>query len=143
MHIHQIIHSALAPKDPTLHGIIDDIINEAAPLAVHNRNYVVNNVPADLQIQANDSIISSVLNKLFQTTLRHTQNSVMLISAKVYGHVVLVQVKSKGNISPALPEDISHASLKAQKTGGVIELTQYETEQASIAYCFLNVAGEA
>ena len=143
MQIHQLITAALLPKDPTLHGMINNLIDNAAPLAVHNRNYVVNNVPADLQVQANDSIISSVLNKLFQTTLRHTQNSVMLISAKVYGHVVLVQLKSKGNISPALPEDISHASLKAQNTGGVIELTHYENEHASIAYCFLNVAGEA
>lgn len=143
MQIHQLINAALLPRDSTLHAMINNLIDDAAPLAVHNRNYVVNNVPADLHVQANDSIISSVLNKLFQTTLRHTQNSVMLISAKVYGHVVLVQLKSKGHISPALPEDIGHACIKAQKTGGVIELTHYETEQASIAYCFLNVAGEA
>jgi hypothetical protein len=56
---------------------------------------------------------------------------------------VLVQLKSKGNVSPALTEDISHACLKAQKTGGIIELTSYETEQVSIAYCFMNVAGDA
>jgi len=143
MQIHQIINAAMTPRDPTLYGMVDDLINDAAPLAMHNRNYVVNNIPADLQVQANDSIISSVLSRLFQTALRHTQNSVMLISAKVYGHVVLVQVKSKGNISPALPEDIGHACLKAQKTGGIIELTHYENEQASIAYCFLNIAGEA
>jgi|EndMetStandDraft_4_1072995.scaffolds.fasta_scaffold05580_1 hypothetical protein len=143
MHIQQLINAALLPRDSSLYGMINNLIDDSAPLAVHNRNYVVNNVPADLQLQANDTIISSVLDKLFQTALRHTQNSVMLISAKVYGHVVLVQLKSKGHISPALPEDISHASVKAQKTGGVIELTHYETEQASIAYCFLNVAGEA
>ncbi len=143
MQIQQVINTTATPKDFTLHGIVNNLIDDAAPLAVHNRNYIVNNVPADLQVQANDSIVSSVLNKLFQTTLRHTQNSVMLISAKVYGHVVLVQVKSKGNISPALPEDIGQACIKAQKTGGVVELTHYENEQASIAYCFLNVAGEA
>jgi hypothetical protein len=53
---------------------------------------------------------------------------------------ILVQVKSKGLISPGLVEEISHACIKAQKTGGIIEMTQCESEQASVAYCFLNVA---
>lgn len=143
MQIHTIINTLTSTKDNTLREIVSDLIQEAAPLAVHNRNYIVNNIPADLQVEANGTIISSVLSHLFHTNLRHTQNSVILISATVYGHVVLVQLKSKGTVSPALPEDIGHACLKAQKTGGVIELTQHENEQASIAYCFLNVAGAA
>lgn len=143
MQIHQIITAGISPKTPTLHGIVNNLIDDAAALAVHNRNYVINNVPADLKVEANGTIVSSVLNNLFHTTLRHTQNSVMLISARVYGHVVLVQLKSRGNVSPALAEDISHACVKAQKTGGVVELTNYENEQASVAYCFLNISGEA
>lgn len=143
MQIHQLITAALAPKTQTLHGIVSNLIDDAAPLAVHNRNYVINNVPADLMVKTNGTIVSSVLTNLFKITLRHTQNSVILISARVYGHVVLVQVKSKGNVSPGLAEDLSHTSAKAQKTGGVVELTHHETEQAAIAYCFLNVAGEA
>lgn len=142
MQINQVITMPVT-ADPTLHGIISDLISDAASLAVQNHNYIINNVPYDLQVEANGSIISSVLTKLFNTTIRHTQNSVILVSARAYGHVILIQLKSKGNISPALPIDISDACIKAQKTGGVIELTLYENEQASIAYCFLNVAGEA
>ncbi|HEY6504025.1 MAG TPA: hypothetical protein VIZ28_08640 [Chitinophagaceae bacterium] len=143
MQIQQVINAVLAQKDPTLHSIVNDLIHEAAPLAVHNRNYIVNNIPADLQMEANGTIISSVLDHLFHTTLRHAQNSVILISAKVYGHTILVQLKSKGTISPALPEDIGHVCQKARKTGGLVELTLHEKEQASIAYCFLNVGAEA
>jgi signal transduction histidine kinase len=143
MQIRQLITAGATLKDPSLHGIVNDLIDEAAPLAVHNRNYVINNVPADLMVEANGSIISSVLNNLVDTALRNTQNSVILISAKIYGHVVLVQLKSKGSVSPAMTEAINRACLKAEKTGGIIELTHYETEQVSIAYCFLNVAGEA
>jgi K+-sensing histidine kinase KdpD len=140
MQIRQAINLVSQPQDPTLHNIVNEIIQEAAPLAVHNKNFIVNNVPADLMIEANGAIISSVFNKLFDTALRHTKNSVILISAKTYGMTVLVQVKSKGNISPALPEDICHACLKAKKTGGIIEMIQCENDSASIAYCFLNVA---
>jgi len=31
--------------------------------------------------------------------------------------------------------------MKAKNTGGIIEMIQCESEQASVAYCFLNVAG--
>ena len=144
MQIQQVLNAIMPPKkNATLYGIINDLIQDSAPLIVDNRNYIVNNVPADLRIETNGTIISSVLSKLFHTTIRHAQNSVILISAKEYGMVVLVQVKSKGNIIPGLSEDISHACRKAQKTGGTIEMIHCESKQASIAYCFLNVAGTA
>jgi K+-sensing histidine kinase KdpD len=143
MQIQTAVNTVMTPQDPNLHGIVHELIQEAAPLAVHNHNYIINNIPPDMCIEASGSIISSVLNKLFNTALRHTKNSVILVSAKVYGMVVLVQLKSKGSISPALAEDLGHACLKAQNTGGIIEMTQCESEQASIAYCFLNVGGAA
>ncbi len=143
MQIQQVINGILPPQNATLYSIINDLIQDSAPLVVDNRNYVVNNVPADLQIETSSTIVSSVLSKIFQTSFRHAQNSVILISAKVYGMAVLVQVKSKGNIIPGLSEDIGHASRKAQRTGGTIEMIHCESKQASIAYCFLNVAGAA
>jgi hypothetical protein len=143
MKIPQVNRIPVPVKNATLYGLVANLIHEAAPLAVHNRNSVVNNVPMDVHIDANGAIVSSVLSKLFNTIIRHTQNCGILISAKVYGMVVLVQVKSKGNISPGLPEDMGQVSLKAQKTGGVIEITGYENKEASVAYCFLNIKGAA
>lgn len=143
MQIQQVTGIPITPMNPTLHGIVDNLINDAALLAIHNRNLVINNVPADLQLETSGSIISSVLDKLFTTVIRYTQNSVILISAKVYGMTILLQVKSKGHIHPGLPEDVSRACVKAQNTGGIVEILQYENTQASIAYCFINVAGSA
>ncbi|MEI9911113.1 MAG: hypothetical protein WDO71_16435 [Bacteroidota bacterium] len=73
MEIYQVTEIPALSKDPTLHSIVNDLIYEAAPLAVHNRNYIVNNVPADLMMEANGTIISSVLSKLFHTAIRHAQ----------------------------------------------------------------------
>jgi hypothetical protein len=88
-------------------------------------------------------MISTVLNKLFDVVIRHAQNSVVLISARVYGMTVLLQVKTRGSISPALPEDLGHACAKAQKTGGIVEMIQCEKDEVCLGYCFLNVAGAA
>lgn len=143
MEIRQVISTMMSPKYPTLHNLVNDIINESASLAILNRNYVVNNIPAELCIETNGPMVSSVLKKLFNTVIRNAQNSVILVSAKVYGMTILVQLKSKGSISPGLPEEIGHACIKAKNTGGIIEMTQCESEQASVAYCFLNVAGAA
>ena len=143
MQTRQISNLTVPVKDPNLHILVSNLIQESASLAVLNKNYIINNVPADLFIETNGLMISTVLNKLFHTVIRNVQNSVILISARVYGMTILVQVKSKGNISPGLPEEIGHACLKAKKTGGIIEMIQCESEQASFAYCFLNVAGAA
>ena len=140
MQIHQVLSKIMSVEDPTLYHLVNNIIHEAAPLAVHHRNYVVNNVPADLCIETNGAMVSSVLSKLFQTVVRNVQNSVILVSAKVYGMSVLIQIKSKGVVSPGLAEEIGHASIRAQNTGGIIEIIQCEAGQASVAYCFLNVA---
>ena len=143
MEIRQVSSTQTSPKDPSLQSVVNDLIRESAPLAVHNRNYIVNNIPADLCIETSGLMVSAVLNKLFHTVIRHAQNSVILISARVYGMTILIQVKSKGVISPGFVEEIGHACLKAQKTGGIIEVIQCESGQASVAYCFLNVAGAA
>lgn len=143
MQIHQVLTTFSSPKETSLYSIVNDLINESAPLAIHHHNYIVNNIPLDLSVEANGIVVSSVLSKLFTTALRNAKNSVILISAKVYGMVVLVQLKTKGNINPALQEDMGHACQKAQKTGGIIEMIQVEPEQASIAYCFVNMSGQA
>ena len=143
MQIHQLTSILPSPKDPSLYNLVNNLIQESAPLAIHNRNYIVNNIPIDLSIETNGMMVSSVLDKLFYTVFRHAQNSVILISARVYGMTILVQVKSKGTISPGLCEEISLACVKAKKTGGIVEMIQCESEQASVAYCFLNVAGAA
>ena len=143
MQIHQLTNLFTTPKDPSLHNLVHNLIQESAPLAVLNRNYVVNNIPADLAIETNGMLVSSVLDKLFHTVFRNAKNSVILISARVYGMTILVQVKSKGTISPGMCEEISLACVKAKKSGGIVEMIQCESEQASVAYCFLNVAGAA
>ena len=143
MQIRQVTKTTMPSNDPSLHSLVDDLIHESASLAVLNRSFIVNNVPSDLCVQTNNVMVSAVLDKLFHTVIRNAQNSVILISARVYGMTVLVQVKSKGHISPGLTEEIGHACVKAKKTGGIIEMIQCETEQASVAYCFLNEAGAA
>ena len=143
MQIRQVISSHSTAKDLSLYHVVNDLIQESAPFAVHKRNYIVNNIPADLCIETNETIVSAVVIKLLYTVIRNTQNSVILISAKTYGTTVLLQVKSKGSISPGLPEEIGYASMNAQKTGGIIEMIHCESEQASVAYCFLNVSGAA
>lgn len=143
MQIQPVLNLLTSKKEPSLYQVVNELIQESASVAVHNRNYVVNNVPADLNIETNGSMVSGVLNKLFNTVFRNAQNSVILISARVYGMTVLVQVKSKGTISPGLTEEIGHACIKAKKCGGIVEMLNCESEQASVAYCFLNVAGAA
>ena len=143
MLIQQIAGKPASAPDPNLHKIVTELIEDAASVAMHNRNLVINEIPDGLRVEANQGMVAGILSKLVNTVLRHTKNSGILISAKVYGFVILVQVKTNGLISPHLIDEMQPAAKKAEKTGGVIELIHHQENQASVAYCFLNVAGQA
>lgn len=64
MQMQQVTGKPLSVNDLTLHEIVNDLIHDAAPLVVNNRNFVINNVPGDLRIEISSTIISSVLSKL-------------------------------------------------------------------------------
>lgn len=143
MLIQQIANNKASAPDPMLHSIVTELIEGAAPVAIDNRNSVINEIPDGLKIEANQGMVASILSKLVNTIVRHTRNSGILISARVYGFVVLVQVKTSGSISPRLDDEMQSTALKAKRNGGVIELMHHQENQASVAYCFLNVAGQA
>jgi len=143
MLIQQIAAKTVSAPDPTLHRIVRELIEDATPVAMNNRNSVINEIPTGLKIEANQGMVAAILSKLVNTVVRHTKNSGILISAKVYGFVVLVQVKTNGLISPHLIDEMGPTALKAERNGGVIELMHHHENQASVAYCFLNVAGQA
>jgi hypothetical protein len=135
----QIAGFPASATDPSLHCIVRELIEEAAPQAISNRNSVINEIPTSLHIQGNKRNVSSVLSNLVNTVVLHTKNSGILISAKVYGFVILVQVRTNGLISPLLQAEMETTAQKAKRSGGVIELMQHQEDQASVAYCFLNV----
>jgi hypothetical protein len=60
MQVHQDITPRISPNDPTLHSLVNELIDGSAPLAVNNRNYVVNNIPADLCIETNSVTVSDI-----------------------------------------------------------------------------------
>jgi len=143
MLIQQIATKPASAPDPNLHRIVTELIEDAAPVAINNRNSVINEIPDGLLVEANQGQVAGILKKMVNTVVRHTKNSGILISARVYGFVILVQVKTSGLISPHLVDEMQPAAQKAERTGGVIELIHHQENQASVAYCFLNVSGQA
>ena len=140
MFIQQITGRPVSAPDHSLHSLVKELIDEAAPVAIHNRNSVINEIPAGVRIQGNHRTVTTILSNLVNTVVVHTRNSGILISAKVYGFVILVQVRTQGLISPDLSNEMENAIQKARHSGGVIELMQHQENQASVAYCFLNVS---
>jgi hypothetical protein len=65
MQIHLADHSKQSTKNSSLFKVANDAILSSAQIAIHNRNYIVNNISADLRIETNGLIVSSILNKLF------------------------------------------------------------------------------
>ena len=135
----QITGAPVSAVCPTLDNIVKDLIDEAAPIAVDNHNSIINEIPKGLALKAPRHVISETLNKIVRTVTLHTKHSGILISAKAYGYAILVQVRTHGRISPALDMEMEPAALKAKHSGGVVEFVRFQENQASVAYCFMNV----
>lgn len=143
MLIPQIAGKPVSATDPTLHRIVKDLIDDSAIIAINNRNSIINNIPKGLQVKANQGTVAAILNKIVNTVLIHTRHAGIMITARSYGFAILVQVRTQGKINPHLGLEMEPASLKAKRAGGVIEWMHHQENQATVAYCFLNVAGEA
>jgi hypothetical protein len=68
------------------------LIQSFLPVAVCRQNLLVNEVPADIYIDADRDLAASVLSGLIQPMITQTTNSCIRLSAKIFDNLVLLNV---------------------------------------------------
>ncbi|WP_276499971.1 hypothetical protein [Terrimonas pollutisoli] len=77
-----------------LNDVVDRLINTLLPKASSNRSFFVNDIPHHLRLKKESPVITSVLGGLLSTIVSNAKDSCIWLSAKLYGNVVLVHVKT-------------------------------------------------
>jgi hypothetical protein len=123
-----------------LHLLVNRLITKSLSVTVHNKSFIVNDVPAEFCIGANTSMIASVIEALLDTVTSCAKNSCIRISAKNYGSIILLHIRD--NNSP----DSSDVAISLQrmqplveKTGGYVDITSKIKKIMTIAYSFSNL----
>jgi hypothetical protein len=110
------------------------------PSATRKNSFIINDVPADLQANTDENMLATVFGSLLNTVITYTENCCIRISAKLFGRVVLLQLKetSRLNNSRAFAGNLRQVQQLAEKIGGTVSISNNYTEASTIVFSFVN-----
>ena len=127
-----------------LQSLVSRLVAGIVPMAVHGRNFFVNDIPRDLVVYADTEMVKAVLNNLFTSIVPYVENSCIRITAKVYGNVVLVQLRDHTGINTYFIEQhLTNCQPMAEKMGGYIGVTSQRDKETTIVFSFPNIGAVA
>lgn len=128
----------------TLYSLVRRLVAAVLPTSVRNKTFIINEIPLDLAVMANCENVTAVLSDLFNTIAIHTINSCIRISAKAYGHVILVQVKDENSMNTyTIANSLQAAQPLAEKIGGYLGVTSQRKNETTIVFSFPNIPAAA
>jgi len=128
----------------TLQTLVSRLVAGIVPVAVRGNNFLVNDIPAGLQVHADAAMVTTVLDNLFTSIVPYVQNSCIRITAKVYGNVVLVQLRDHTGInSYFIEQHLTASQPMAEKMGGYIGVTSQRDKETTIVFSFPNIRAVA
>jgi hypothetical protein len=126
----------------SLYYLVERLSDSLEPAARSNKNFIINNVPEDICPEVNENMVASVLSRLMNSVILHTENSCIRISAKTVGNVVLMQVKDDGCLNyDSISHNLTEIQAQAEKIGGFVGFTSYRNKLTTIAFSFMNTKG--
>lgn len=129
----------LTQSQVVLRMMVQQLTEDCLPVASQHQNIIVNNIPADLKITADQHQLAVMIGRLMNTALGYVRNSSLHISAKFYSNVMLIHFKGDVCLSdPAFEEQLKDIHEMAQAAGGMAGVTSYRNEITTVALSVRN-----
>jgi hypothetical protein len=126
------------PGKTTLQNVVDCLITKLLPVAMRNNSFIVNDVPARLNLAGDGNNVASVIAGLLRSVINNARESCIRISAKeVYGKMVMLSVKDTNSYDTyAVACGLQDVVLLAKKIGGHVDITSERQKVTTIAFQF-------
>lgn len=125
----------------TIQHLVKLIATSALPSALRNNSFIVNDVPVEFKIIADENMLATVLSRLLYCLVNNAENSCIRISAKEYDDIMFIHMKSNRGIgNEAVENDLQHAQSYAKKMNGNIGLNKDEDKITGIVFSFPNLS---
>lgn len=106
-------------------------------MALLNKVVVVNEVPGDLIITADENKVVPVIDELLTTVVSNGKNSSVYISADRYRDIVILHIQDRNNNNGyALEFSIMSVEPQAAEAGGSITMDGKQKKVATISFSF-------
>ena len=124
----------------SLHHLVNRLGESLEPAARRNKSLIINNVPEEICSELNVNVVASVLSKLMNEVILHTENSCIRVSAKAFGNVVLIHIKDDGCLNyDSISHNLAEIQAQAEKIGGFVGFTSFRNKLTTIAFSFMNI----
>ncbi len=127
---------SILPKN--LHQLIGLIAGNSMPTAVKRNSFIVNEVPREFQIGADESTLAIVLDSLLSTVASNSKHSCIRIKAKEYEDILFVSVRDNSLYSYTLDTDLAMIQALAKKINGTITVENVKEKFTTIILSFPN-----
>ena len=129
-----------APDPKTIHQLVKLLASNARPSALRNNSFIVNEVPVEFRIIADENMLATILSRLLYCLVNHGENSCIRVTAKEYDDIIFVQMKSDhGFDNEAIESDLQQAQSYAKKMNGNIGLSKDDDKITGIIFSFPNM----
>ena len=127
-------------KNPLpLHVIVDRISISSISSATQRHSFIVNDVPADMQVTTDENMLATVLGSLLNTIITHSKNCCIRVSAKLFGKVALIQLKETHSFNDeSFNGNIRQLQNLAEKIGGTISICRDRSKETTVVFSFAN-----
>lgn len=123
-----------------LHELADFLFSKFLRIAASSRSIFVNEIPTQLPVTADKQMLTSVLNGLFSAVVINGTDSCIKVSAKRFGHMILLQVKKLSSLKNISCEnEVRKLQPLAAKMRGSVEVTRDRKKLTTITFGFPNL----
>jgi len=135
--------AASAPEVPSskvsLHELVSRLLQSLLPVAVLRRNLILNEIPRDLRVGADENMLAYVLWSLVNGAIQSTQNECIRIEATTVDSHLMIRVKDVGTyFRHIISSEYRQVQYVAERLGGSISIEIGKEYGMNAAFCISN-----
>jgi signal transduction histidine kinase len=122
-----------------LRQIAKQIINEILPAAISRNSFIINDIPAETSLNADEKLIAHILGNLLNNTVSSSHHGCIRISAKEEDDYIILSVKDNNNdYSRFISGKMTKVKPVVKKIGGDLSFEFNQRNSITILVSFSN-----
>jgi hypothetical protein len=120
-----------------LKNLVGRLTGNYLQLAVKNRSFFVNDIPANVPVENHGQRITSVISRMLSIVADHVKNTCIRLTARKQGDITVLEIKESGIVNGfALASDLQVVNLLAEQFGGRLSISIPKPDVTTISFSF-------
>jgi hypothetical protein len=122
-----------------LHNHVSGLLQSLMPLTIRRRNLVLNEIPGDLRVVADESTLAYILWTLLDCAIQSTHDECIRIDAIKMDDRMLIQIRGAGTyFYHTIAREYRQVQHAAERLGGCISIENGKDYGMNAAFCIAN-----